>query len=184
MLNQKYRYVAIDESGDIGNTKKSSRYFVLVAFMHNEENINRKIRKFIAKLNHNKSGKKISMLHARNDTDKIKLKLVKFLDTFDWQANCIVVDKNKNEVDYFEYLDSLVKNMDHVESILISTPTNNKSFQKKVLIKSEKIKIDTPVNEPTIQLSDIIAWTIYKKYEDDEDIYFNQLESKINFIKN
>ncbi len=177
-----FKFAVVDESGDIGNTAKSSRYFVLAAFLHNDENINRKIRKFIARLNHNKSGKKINVLHARNDTDKVKLKLVKFLEALDWKALAIVVDKQKQRVDYFECVQKLIFKMSHLEKISISMPITNKHDKKKILEISKKISIVAPTDDFSIQLCDFIAWSLYKKYEQKDSVYFDILKNNIEIF--
>ncbi len=177
-----YKYISIDESGDLGLTHKSSRYFILVAFLHNEENIDRKVRKFIGKLNNNKSGKKIHILHARNDSDKVKLKLVKFLAGFEWRAKCIIVDKIKTGFDYVDLVDKIIKNSENTEEINMSLPTKNKTVKDNILKLNTKIKIKEQSIDTAGQLADFVAWSTYKKYEDGDHTFYSLVSERLHVL--
>jgi hypothetical protein len=175
-----YKFCAIDESGDIGNGKQTSKYFILVAFLYQDLNFNKKVRKLISKINHNKNNKKITTLHARNDSDKVRLKVLKFLNTTDWECLFEIIDKSKvSNFDYLNTITKFIKKLESVEKISTSLPITKISIVKKVRDLDKRIFITTPMNENTVQMADIIAWVLFKKFEHKDDTYFKLLEKKL-----
>jgi hypothetical protein len=179
-----YRYVAVDESGDLGFSEKASNFFVLSVFLYDDTFLSRKIRKFIQKLNHTKNNKKITLLHARNDSDKIKLKMVKFLNGLEYKSIVLVCDKSKYldknlYVDMVQYVIGVI-DIYHTEEVFVTLPSNNKNFESEVKKISKKIIITTPANINVLQLPDFIAWCVYKKFEHKDDIFYSLIKDKIN----
>lgn len=64
------KYIYIDESGDIGYTKKSTRYFILTAVIVDDCLFLGRIAKSVYKLKRDK--KKRNIIHAYIESDKIK----------------------------------------------------------------------------------------------------------------
>ena len=184
-----YKFCAIDEAGNLGLTKDSSKYFLLSCFLHNDDNLERKIRKFIGSLNHNKSEKKINILHAKHDTDKTKIKLIRFLKTFDWRCLVVVCKKTKlvnnhldKLLDYHQMLNFALSSINITENIFVSSPVNKFNFHEKTKSISNQIRITTMANHNVLQLADSVASAVFKKYEYDDSLYFDLLKDKIQIV--
>ena len=177
----KNRFIAIDESGDLGAGEKTSNFFVLCGFFYSDENIDRKIRKFITKINQNKSGNHINFLHAHRDSDKVKLKLVKFLNTLDFRVVAVVVNKKGKKVDYIQSLRTLLNELDF-ETVFLTPPTNNAYFVKKILSISNKIVVTTPAHQKSLQLADFVSWAIFRKVTQGDSMYFDLISKSVKLL--
>ncbi len=167
-----FRFAGIDESGTLGLSILTSKYFILSCFLHDDVNFDKKFRKFIGKLNHKKNKKKINTLHARSDDDKTKLKLIKFLAQFNYRFVVHVYKKNltgNGELDYVELLRKMVENIEkkyYLENIFVSSPKLKQSFQDSIM-----------------QVADLGAWAAFRKFEFDDEIYCKVLQDKIELVE-
>ena len=83
--------IYIDESGDTGYTKKSTRYFILTAVIVDDPFVLRRIAKSVHKGKRDK--KKANILHAYSEIDSTKNKLIKNLADID--IRCFVIKIKK-----------------------------------------------------------------------------------------
>jgi hypothetical protein len=184
-----YRFAGVDESGTLGLSILTSKYFILSCFLHDDVNFDKKFRKFIGKLNHKKNKKKINTLHARSDDDKTKLKLIKFLTQFNYRFVVHIFKKNlsgNGELDYVELLRRLVENTEKeysVENIFVSSPKLKQSFQDSIMQISNKIELSTPRRTPVLQVADLGAWAVFRKFEFGDEIYFKILQDRIELVE-
>lgn len=183
-----YKFCAVDESGTLGLSMNTSRYFLVSLFLFNDLDLERKVRKFIGKINHKKNRQKINLLHAKRDDNNLKIKLFKFLKEVDWQAVVCVCDKRKingknfeKNLDYQALLGFALGQLD-LEKIYVSSPVNKKEFHGDIQKIHPGIEVTTPSANCTIQLSDFIAWSAFKNLEDGDSLYFNLLREKIKII--
>ncbi len=180
-----YRFAGIDESGNLSLSKLASKYFILSCFLHNDESFDKKFRKFIGKLNHKKSKKKVNTLHARNDNDTVKIKTLKFLKNFEFKVVVYVTKKDKSktpDLDYHGMLGRLVFNMD-AEQIKVSSPRANEDFRKKILEIDDRISLSNPQDCPALQIADLFAWAVFKKLEHNDDMYFKFMQDRIELVE-
>ena len=171
-----------DESGELGMSKKSSKHFIMSGIsIQNPVEFEKFFKKFVKKIHKKKS---ISVLHARDDSDNVKIKLVKFLKRNNWSAKVYIVVKNKSK--FKTYLQILEKiNLDtsaNTNLVNISTFDNKKSFIDETEARYPKFKFNTPINCTLLQIADFIAWASFKKFEHGEDLYFKSIEDKIEII--
>ena len=68
------KYIYIDESGDTGYTKKSTRYFILTAVIVGDPFVLRRIAKNVYKTKIDK--KSNGILHAYMETNKVRSKII------------------------------------------------------------------------------------------------------------
>jgi len=88
-------YIFLDESGDLGFSKRSSRWFILSLVFTNNH---RKIEKCVKKVHRGlkKKYKNISELHAYHTDSITKKRVLKLLsETEDLKILCIILNKKK-----------------------------------------------------------------------------------------
>src|SRR5574343_402356 len=128
-------YCFIDESGDSGFTKKSSRYFILSAVVCDDPDT---LRRIARKVFHSKIKKKHSnMLHAYSESDTIKNKLTKVI--LEKNVSCITckIDKTTvcNDIDIYLYATAKIAEYfedKDTEIIVVSKQDTRKSYNKRV----------------------------------------------------
>lgn len=182
------KYIYIDESGDTGYTKKSTRYFILTAVMVEDslvlERIVKKIHK--TKLDKDKAG----ILHAYKESVFTKKRFVNKLLDFNIRCFVFVLDKNNKCVDD-TYLYSLkyilkycIKN--DIKNIIIARKDIRKSYNQNIinLFKQNNIRINFSIHEKNkaLQVADFYSWVIFVYLEKGESVYFYKLRNLITFI--
>lgn len=167
-------YAYIDESGDNGRTKKSTKNFVVTAIVVDNENILSKIaRKVFKRKIKNKSNS--NMLHAHRDTESIHKALLKKLDNLDYFFT-YTLDKN-----YIKSLEILFQKLylHRVEKVYLAKKDSRKSVSMEIVSLAKKYKlsvvITSPVVEKGLQIVDFISWVIFRKEEFLDDLYFNKI---------
>jgi len=180
-------YIYIDESGDTGYTKKSTRYFILTAVIVDDPYILRRIAKNVHKSNLNK--KKDGFLHAYKESDIVKNKLVKRLKTIDIECIVFVLDKNKEYTkDPYMYLLEKIINSKYLfdfknTKIIIARKETNSFYNKKIanMFKNYNFIFSTPNIEKSLQIADFYSWCVFSYLECSYDKYFSKLENQIIF---
>ena len=199
-------YVFLDESGDLGFSNKSSRWFILtMVFTSNH----RKIEKCIKKVHHNlkKKYKRVAELHAYHSDAITKKRILQLLSvTEDLKILCIVLNKKKVYVDLqnqktllYNYtanilLDRLsnkkVYNTEDKIQICIDQRETNKFLKENFkdylnnnLAKrgnnNFEIKIRPSQTEKCLQAVDFISWAIFRKYERNDYEYYELIKNKV-----
>jgi hypothetical protein len=201
-------YIFLDESGDLGFVKKSSRWFVLTVVLTNNH---RKIEKCVKKVHHNlrKKFKKVAELHAYHTDDVTKkriLRLCLLSETDDLKIFCIILNKKKVYIDLRKqknYLYNYTANIlldrlhnkkflnsdDKIQIIIDQRETNKflrnnfENYLKNNLVKrgnnAFEIKIRPSHAEKCLQAADFISWAIFRKYEMNDYEYYEIIKNKI-----
>lgn len=199
-------YAFLDESGDLGFSDNSSRWFILTIVLTSSH---RKIEKCVKKVHKGlkKKYKKIKELHAYHVDAINKKRMLNLLANLDdLQVFCIVLNKEKVYVDLrnqknylYNYtanilLDRLNKKMPFKNKgkvlICIDQRDTNKFLRKNFedylkdnLIKRGsgdfEIKIKPSHTEKCLQAVDFVSWAIFRKYESGDDEYYKIIQNKI-----
>ncbi len=181
-------YAYIDESGDTGYTKKSSRYFILTAVIVDDPFVLRRIAKNIHRYNLDK--KKLNMLHANQESVSVKNKLIAKLSVE--EINCISIVLDKKMVRYDDlYVFALRKIAQHLAdkracNVVIAKKDTRKSYNQKItsIFNADRINFSfsTPPSEKSLQIADFYCWAIFSYYEHGMSQYFEKLKHQINHI--
>lgn len=199
-------YIFLDESGDLGFSERSSRWFILTIVLTNNH---RKIEKCVKKVHRGlkKKYKKVKELYAYHSDDITKKRVLKHLSEIDdLQIHCIILNKEKVYVDLrnqknylYNYtanilLDRLYnkknfKDDDQVVICIDQRETNKflkKNFEDYLTNSLTKrgsngfeIKIKSSHTEKCLQAVDFISWAIFRKYEKNDYEYYEMIKSKV-----
>ncbi|MFH0874085.1 MAG: DUF3800 domain-containing protein [Candidatus Komeilibacteria bacterium] len=195
-------YIFLDESGDLGFSKKkgSSRYFV-IAFLFVPTS-KRPIEKIIQKTSfelHRILGKKRGVLHAVKERPITRKRVLRRLIKYQCSVMVIYLDKAKvytklrdeKQVLYNYvtnilldriYSQNIVTSGQPIELIASRRETNkffNENFQN--YLRSQisrnhrsaiKVIIATPEAEKCLQVADFVCWAVFRKYERGDDSYY------------
>lgn len=199
-------YIFLDESGDLGFSERSSRWFILtIVLTHNHRKVEKCVKKVHAGLK--KKFKRVKELHAYRADSITKKRILKQLsEVDDIEIHCVILNKKKvyidlrNQKNYlYNYtanilLDRLYnkknfKNDDQVLICIDQRETNKflkknfESYLTNSLAKRGdskfKIKIKPSHTEKCLQAVDFISWAIFKKYEKNDYEYYEMIKSKI-----
>jgi Protein of unknown function (DUF3800) len=177
-------YAFIDESGDTGYTKKSSKYFIVACIILKDKRYaENKIKKLIAKLLVlNK--KNLGFLHAYKETEQTRTKILKLILDLDCKIYLHINKKKNNNNIYLESLKSLINiivTKEDLNEIFVASYDQRKSIKLDILNSFPKTKIffTTPEDEKCIQLADFISWATFQKFENNNDVFFKEYEKLI-----
>lgn len=199
-------HIFLDESGDLGFSKKSSRWFILTIVLTSSH---RKIEKCIKKVHRGlkKKYKKVRELHAYHTDAVTKKRALRSLaGTDDLKVFCIVLNKKKVYVDLrkqknylYNYtanilLDRLhnknvLKSNNKIEIVIDQRETNKflksnfENYLKNNLAKKGNSNFDIKIKpshaEKCLQAVDFISWAIFRKYERSDYEYYEIIKEKI-----
>lgn len=197
----------MDESGDLGFSleKGSSRFFIVTAIFTDSK---RRLEK-IAKKTHatlRKKYRKVGVLHAYSETQATRQRLLKAVGKTD--SNILVIILNKKKV-YTKLKDEKAVLYNYVTNILLDrlltkkiVPLNhevhmiaaqretnrflNQNFKEYLANQASnthkvkiKVEIATTAQEKALQVADFVSWAIFRKYEYNDDSYYNIIKEKI-----
>lgn len=199
-------YIFLDESGDLGFSERSSRWFILTIVFTNNH---RKIEKCVKKVHRGlrKKYKRVSELHAYHADSVTRKRILKLLsETEDLKILCIILNKKKvytdlqNQKSYlYNYTANVLLDRLHNKKILksrdkiliyIDQRETNKFLKKNFedylgsnLIKKGnnhfEIKIRPSHTEKCLQAVDFISWSIFRKYEKNDYEYYEIIKNKV-----
>ncbi|MFH1182834.1 MAG: DUF3800 domain-containing protein [Candidatus Moraniibacteriota bacterium] len=199
-------HIFIDESGDSGFKKSSSRCFVVTILLTNDY---KKVEKVIKKVKWNlkRKYKKVNEIHAYHAQSKTKKKILRMLSRLDdIKIFCVLLDKKsvqsdlKNKKHYifnnalFVIFNKLQNkkflNPHEPVSLFIDQKDTNKNINANLIIrlrknfgKSKKSRIEINIrpsySEKCLQAVDIISWAIFRKYERNDYGYYEIIKNKI-----
>lgn len=198
-------HIFLDESGDLGFSKKSSRWFLFTILLTNKH---RRVEKIIKSVHKSlrKKDKKISELHAYHMNALVKRRLLYQLSLLDdLKILCIVLNKNKvyidlqNQKNYlYNYTANILLDRLHNKEILSATESvkvfidqkdTNKfiknNFQNYLKSKLNNwnnaidIKIKPSHTEKCLQAVDFVSWAIFRKYELGDYEFYSIIKDKI-----
>jgi undecaprenyl pyrophosphate synthase len=201
-------YIFLDESGDLGfdRKKRSSKYFIITFLFCNEKRPIEKIVKLahssLKKIHKQKSG----VLHCYHEKPITRTRLLTKLAQKDIKIMTVYVNKNKVYTRLHKEKDvlynfvtnilldrictkKLIPKNENIELIASRKETNkflNTNFRNylSAQVKSNhkldiNIEIKTPHEEKALQAVDFLSWSIFRKYEQDDESYYEIFKSKI-----
>ncbi len=198
-------YIFLDESGDLGFSEKSSKWFIVtIALTGNKRKIEKSIKRVHLSLR--KKYKKMGELHAYHSNDATKRKILHSLSLLeDLEVICIILNKEKVYVDLQNqknYLYNYTVNIlfdrlsnrkifgstDKINICIDQRHTNKflrNNFEKYLRdnlvkkINNFEITIKPSHAEKCLQAVDFISWVIFRKYEMGDDAYHKIIKDKI-----
>lgn len=199
-------YIFLDESGDLGFKKTSSKWFLFtIVLTNNHKKIEKVIKNIRKGLKKKYKLKELHAYHANGITRHRMLKKLSELD--DLKVLCIVLNKKKVYVDLQNqknYLYNFTANIlldrlhnrnlietDEPISLYIDKKDTNKfireNFEKYLkdnLVKRGnsgkiEIKIKPSHAERCLQAVDFVSWAIFRKYERGDYEYYEDIKNKI-----
>lgn len=202
-------YIFLDESGDLGfdfKKKKTSRYFVVtVLFTDHKRPIENLVRKVHAGLR-KKYKMRSSVLHAAKEESVNIIRICRGLAVKECKIMTIYLDKSKV---YTQLRDEKHVLYNYIVNILLDRIMNRQLVSKKEgvsLVASRRetnkflnqnfhdyickqlknnhdaeitVYIKTPAEEKCLQAVDIASWSIFRKYEYQDDSYYQMLKPVI-----
>ena len=192
-------YIFIDESGDLGTKKSSSKYFVMAGIRVDDY---KKLDRLITKkrrLSKNNIGY-VNEFKATNTPSHIKKSMLKRLNSVDYESFAIVFNKiYRYKVDY-KYNNNLlydVLSSELAKLIFIDNPTfifldknknkqheinrfNNKFFNSLNNYKKYPININhvNSFSYKGIQVADLISWSIFQSFEYENTEFVELIKNK------
>ena len=179
-------YIFIDESGDLGTKKSSSKYFVIVGIKVDDV---KKLDRAVNKVRKETKKNRISSneIKGSNLPKDVKIKILQKLDNFDYEVFIIVFEKiyrykvndgyDNNKL-YDILASELAKliNINNSSTIFIDKSKNkdieiinfNKKFIKNLhKYKKFPVRINhvNSMNYKGLQIADLIAWATFQNFE-------------------
>lgn len=199
-------YIFLDESGDLGFKKSSSRWFVFtIAIISNARSLERVIKKIWKPLK--EKHKKLGELHAYHADDITRTRVLRKLSQIpDLKVLCVVLNKEKVYVDLqnqknylYNYTANILLDRLHLQkSLNEDEPINlyiDKKDTKKMLSENflnyltdsmtSRRKapfsaiLHTSHENKSLQAVDFISWAIFRKYERGDYEFYEIIKDKI-----
>lgn len=199
-------YIFLDESGDLGFSKKSSKWFLFTLVIVDDprglERVIKKVRKSLKK----KHRHKFSELHAYHADDITRTRVLKNLSELDISVVTTILNKKKVHIDLqnqknylYNYtaniiLDRMINtnlfdNTGHI-SLVVDRKDTKKHLRdnfisyitdamKKRRAGSFKMSLAASHDEKGLQAVDFISWAIFRKYEKGDYEFYEIIKSKI-----
>lgn len=197
------KYIFLDESGELGFDKNSSKFFVITLLSCNEDALIR-IRRIIKKVRMKKLKKKIKSipeLKGHNSSDFIREYVLKKAYEENIEIFSIILDKSK-VYDYLKTKKSILYN--YTANLIINECSLNDSniklvvdrsygkflagefnryVKNSILQKNNNCKLEIihedSKKESALQVLDFICWSIKRKYELSDERFYNIIKNKI-----
>lgn len=198
-----FKYIYIDESGDLGFGSKSSKFFVITLMAFDdliESDIGRIIKKTRIKILKKKM-KRCSELKGNNSQDSVRKEILTRLSQKNIEVYAIILEKSKvfpylkeKKNKLYNYMTNLIINecsFDDKKVTLVADRRGGKAvindFNRYVRFKlSEKDKIcelklehKDSKNDEILQVLDFVCWAIFRKYESNETRFYDIIKNKI-----
>lgn len=202
-------YIFLDESGDLGfdfQKKKTSKVFVITClFVENKRSMEKIVRKTHSELK-KKYKRRFGVLHAVKEKPITRQRLLKRLSEKDCVIMTIYLNKKRvytklqNEKQvlynyvanilldrvYTKKLLPLAKNILLIASRRETNKFLNQNFKNYLNNQitnrykaNVKVVIEIPREEKSLQAVDFASWAIFRKYEYEDDGYYNLIKNKI-----
>lgn len=172
----------IDESGDLGVSNKSSKYFILTAFIISEkdaEKLEKEMRKYLRSLF--KIHKKRShYFHAYKENRQTKMNLLKIINKYSYDIKFSLVKKGIRNPIYEKEISVFINNIsNNLDRITLSKYETRKNINQNILTLKEEefIRIEENSKNFLLQVADLFSWIVFNKYEFGKDEYFKCIKS-------
>lgn len=199
-------YIFLDESGDLGFSEKSSKWFLFTLVVVNDPKILERVMKKARKSLKKKYKHAFSELHAYHCDDITRLRVLKSLAQVDISIVTTVLNKEKVYVDLqnqknylYNYtaniildrlLNSKIIEGDHHISLVVDRKDTKKSLQNNFIsyiteAMQEKrnggfeMSLAASYHEKGLQAVDFISWSIFRKYERGDFEFYEIIKDKI-----
>ena len=198
------RYIFLDESGELGFKKSSSRYFIITLLSCDEKDLPdlRRIIKRVREKIIKKKIKKFPEIKGNNSTDEIRKDVLKRFIKTDSEIFVIILEKSK-VYDYlrtkkdklYNYISTLILNEcsldnSHVCLIVDKSKTNRSlredfdnyirnNLNKKNINCNLIIKHENSQKENCLQVLDFVSWSIFRNYEYSDPTFMDIVRDKI-----
>lgn len=192
-------YIYIDESGDLGTKKASSKYFVMAAIKVEDS---KKLEKIIKKTRRDFKKKMLTSNEVKggNLPYELKIKILEKLKNIDYEVFIIVFEKenrfkigygdNKKAYDILASRLAKLINIDKPTFIFIDKSKNKQeeidNFNELFLnnlnnIKKQPIKIEhaDSMHYKGLQMADLISWSTFQNFENDNPEFLDMIKNKV-----
>jgi len=199
-------YIFLDESGDLGFSKSSSKWFIFtIAMVSNPRSLERVVKKIWKPLR--KKYKKLGELHAYRADDITRTRMLRKLnELMGLKVLCVILNKKKvhidlqNEKNYlYNYtanilLDRLhssatIKSNEQIDLFIDRKDTKKKLRENFINYltgqmnnrgrKHFTVTLHTSHENKSLQAVDFISWAIFRKYERGDFEFYELIKSKI-----
>lgn len=193
-------YIFIDESGDLGSKKSSSKYFVMVGIkVDNPKKLDLIIKK--TRQSTKKHMLTLNEIKGSNLPHNLKIKILKKLNNINYQVFIIVFDKfYRYKVGYdctnkelYDILSSKLAELIDINKNTFVCIDKSKNKNDEIIEFNEKffeklanennfpitIKHANSINYKGLQIADLISWSIFQKFEHGNNEYSDLIENKI-----
>ncbi len=169
----------IDESGDTGNSEKSTKYFILTAFIVHDiqvKSLEKEIKKYLIKLLKVHKNRP-HYFHAYKEQEKTKKDLLSIIHNYECKVVYRVFKKDliNSKINYSNSVNLFIKSLDiEIRNIYISRYDTRKSVLDFIKQENKKIDIQFKANpsDLLLQVSDLFSWIIFQNYEKGKKEYF------------
>lgn len=199
-------YIFLDESGDLGFGKHSSKWFLFtVALVSDARGLERVIKKVWRTLK--KKHKRLGELHASHEKDITRTRVLKGLATIsDLKVMTVILNKHKVYVDLqnqknylYNYTANILLDRFHAGGIVTpdepihlyadrkdtkkSLRENFVSYLTDSMKKKRggtfKVELHASYDNKSLQAVDFISWAIFRKYEHGDFAFYEIIKNKI-----
>ena len=192
-------YIYIDESGDLGTKKGSSKYFIIVAIKIEDS---KKLDKIIKKTRRNFKNKMLTSneIKGGNLPYELKIKILEKLNNINCEVFILVLDKeNRYKIGYgnnkkaYNILASMLTKLINIYKptfIFIDKSKNNQkeidNFNELFLnnlnnIKKQPLKIEHADSRhyKGLQMVDLISWSTFQNFENNNPEFLDMIKNKV-----
>lgn len=197
------KYVFLDESGNQGNSDKSSKYFIITLLVTSDKKpIENKLKKYKLKLMKKKKYKKINELKANNSDDRVRIDILNIINESNCEIYTIILEKSKlyenlkdKKTKVYNYLTSLIiaecklngKNVHFIIDKRVKKKIIREDFDEYILQNHPEVNFHIShfdsCNSNGLQLVDFTSWSIFRYYEYKDDRFFNCIRNNITHKK-
>ena len=199
-------YIFLDESGDLGFKKSSSKWFIFtIAIISEPRSLERVVKKIWRPLK--KKHKKLGELHAYHADNITRIRMLQKLNELDdLKVLCVILNKKKVHVDLqnqknylYNYtanilLDRLhssnaVKDNEQIHLFIDRKDTKKKLRDNFIRYLNSQmsnrgrkhftVDLHTSHENKSLQAVDFMSWAIFRKYERGDYEFYEFIKSKI-----
>lgn len=199
-------YIFLDESGDLGFKKSSSKWFLFtIAIVSMPRSLERVVKRIWRPLK--KKHKKLGELHASHEKDITRKRVLERLsEVSDLKVLCVILNKQKVYVDLqnqknylYNYTANILLDRLHAKDVLgpkepIHLFVDRKDTKKRLrenfinyLTGSMKkrrnvaftVELHSSYENKSLQAVDFISWAIFRKYEQGDYEFYEIIKNKI-----
>lgn len=199
-------YIFLDESGDLGFKKSSSKWFIFtIAIVSDHRLLERVVKKIWRPLK--KKHKKLGELHAYRADDITRTRMLQKLNELkDLKVLCIILNKKKVHIDLqnqknylYNYTANILLDRLHSSATIKSDEQINLFIDRKDTKKRLRenftrylagemtnrgrkrfsVALHTSYENKSLQAVDFISWAIFRKYERGDYEFYEIIKSKI-----